>query len=169
MTKSSRTPTPHEQAMFHHMSPSHGRLAYVWRLLLAARNAGLRKPRGRFWPARKESLGSRPWSVMREAVGHDRYGAILNGRCDVGFANRDPVYLATMRAFDSQGHSPRSCQACGIRLNAGERLPSSGGASEGEGSHILIVRGGQPGRWIAPARLSIAAHTPIVGKQMTIR
>jgi hypothetical protein len=94
MTKSSRTPTPHEQAMFHHMSPSHGRLAHVWRLLLAARNAGLRKPRGRFWPARKKSLGSWPWSVMRQAVGHDRYGAILNGRCDVGFANRDPVDLA---------------------------------------------------------------------------
>ena len=32
---------------------------------------------------------------MREAVDHDRFAAILNGRCDVGFANRDPVYLAT--------------------------------------------------------------------------
>ena len=105
---------------------------------------------------------------MREAVGHDRYGAILNGRCDVGFANRDPVYLATMRSFDSQGLSPLSCQACGIRLNAGERLPSSGGASEGKGSHILTVRYGQPGRWIAPAGLSYAAQTPIVGQQMTI-
>jgi hypothetical protein len=106
---------------------------------------------------------------MREAVGHDRYGAILNGRCDVGFANRDPVDLATMRAFDSQGLFPRSCQACCIRLNAGERLPSSVGTSEGKGSHRPAVRGGQPGRWIAPARLSYAAHTPMVGKQMTIR
>ena len=106
---------------------------------------------------------------MREAVGHDRFAAILNGRCDVGFANRDPVYLATMRTFDSYGLFPRSCQACRIRFNAGERLPSSVGASEGKGSHILTVRGGQPGRWIAPARLSYAAHTPMVGKQMTIR
>jgi len=38
---------------------------------------------------------------MREAVDHVRFGAILNGRCDVGFANRDLVYLATMRTFDS--------------------------------------------------------------------
>jgi hypothetical protein len=37
---------------------------------------------------------------MREAVGHDRFGAILKGRSDVGFANRDPVDLTTMRAFD---------------------------------------------------------------------
>jgi hypothetical protein len=38
---------------------------------------------------------------MREAVGHDRLGAILKGRSDVSFANRDPVDLATMRTFDS--------------------------------------------------------------------
>jgi hypothetical protein len=37
---------------------------------------------------------------MREAVGHDRFGAILKSRSDVGFANRDPVDLTTMRAFD---------------------------------------------------------------------
>ena len=164
MTKSSRRPTPHEQDMFHAW---HGRLAHS---RFGSRfPGGSGQPRGRFWPAREKSLGSWPWSLMREAVGHDRYGAILNGSCDVGFANRDPVDLATMRAFDSQGLFPRSCQACCIRLNAGERLPSSGGASEGKGSHRLTVRYGQPGRWIAPARLSIAAHTPIVGKQMTIR
>ena len=168
MTKSSQIPTPHEQDMFH---PWPGRLAQsrFGSRFLAAGNAGSGKPRGRFWPARKKSLGSWPWSVMRQAVGHDRYGAILNGRCDVGFANRDPVDLATMRAFDSQGLFPRSCQACCIRLNAGERLPSSGGASEGKGSHRLTVRYGQPGRWIAPAGLSYAAQTPIVGKQMTIQ
>jgi hypothetical protein len=96
-------------------------------------------------------------------------GAILNGRSDVGFANRDPVDLATMRTFDSQGLFPRSCQACCIRLNARERLPSGGRASEGKGSHILTVRYGQPGRWIAPAGLSYAAQTPVVGKQMTIQ
>jgi hypothetical protein len=168
MTKSSQISTPHEQDMFH---PWPGRLAQsrFGSRFLTAGNAGSGKPRGRFWPARKKSLGSWPWSVMRQAVGHDRYGAILNGRCDVGFANRDPVDLATMRAFDSQGLFPRSCQACCIRLNASERLPSSGGASEGKGSHILTVRYGQPGRWIAPAGLSYAAQTPIVGQQMTIQ
>jgi hypothetical protein len=36
-------------------------------------------------------------------------------------------------------------------------------------SHILTVRGDQPGRWIAPAGLSYAAHTPMLGKQMTIK
>lgn len=167
MTKSSQISTPHEQDMFH---PWPGRLAQsrFGSRFLTAGNAGSGKPRGRFWPARKKSLGSWPWSVMRQAVGHDRYGAILNGRCDVGFANRDPVYLATMRAFDFYVLFPRSCQACGIRFNAGERLPPSVGTSEGKGSHRLAVRGGQPGRWIAPARLSYAAHTPMVGKQMTI-
>ena len=148
MTKSSQISTPHEQDMFH---PWPGRLAQsrFGSRFLTAGNAGSGKPRGRFWPARKKSLGSWPWSVMRQAVGHDRYGAILNGRCDVGFANRDPVDLATMRTFDSQGLFPRSCQACCIRLNARERLPSSGRASEGKGSHILTVRmasrgGGSP-------------------------
>ena len=168
MTKSSRTSTPHGQDMFH-PGPAAWPNHVLAAAFLAAWNAGSRKPRGRLWLARKKSLGSRPWRVMREPVGHDRYGAILNGRSDVGFANRDPVDLATMRAFDSQGLFPRSCQACRIRFNARERLPPSVGASEGEGSHILIVRGGQPGRWIAPARLSNAAHTPIVGQQMTIQ
>jgi hypothetical protein len=93
MTKSSQISTPHEQDMFH---PWPGRLAQsrFGSRFLTAGNAGSGKPRGRFWPARKKSLGSWPWSVMRQAVGHDRYGAILNGRCDVGFANRDPVDLA---------------------------------------------------------------------------
>ena len=100
MTKSSQISTPHEQDMFH---PWPGRLAQsrFGSRFLTAGNAGSGKPRGRFWPAREKSLGSWPWSLMREAVGHDRYGAILNGRCDVGFANRDPVDLATMRTFDS--------------------------------------------------------------------
>ena len=106
---------------------------------------------------------------MREAVGHDRYGAILKGRSDVGFANRDPVDLATVRTFDSQGFFPRSCQACCIRFNSGERLPSRVGASEGEGGHYAHCPIGQPGRWIAPAGLSYAAQTPVVGKQMTIQ
>ena len=168
MTKSSRRPTPREQDMFH---ARHGRSAPItfWPPHSWSPGTGSGKPRGRFWPARKKSLGSSPRSVVRQAVGHGRYGAILNGRRDVGFANRDPVYLATMRAFDFYVLFPRSCQACGIRFNAGERLPPSVGTSEGKGSHRLAVRGGQPGRWIAPARLSYAAHTPMVGKQMTIR
>jgi hypothetical protein len=42
------------------------------------------------------------------------------------------------------------------------------------GSIVLVsqpdpVPGDQPGRWIAPAGLSYAAHTPMLGKQMTIK
>ena len=80
--------------------------------------------------------GKNPLGAGRGALSGRRsvmIGAILNGRSDVGFANRDPVDLATMRTFDSQGLFPRSCQACCIRLNARERLPSGGRASEGKG------------------------------------
>ena len=168
MTKSSQIPTPHEQDMFH---PWPGRLAQsrFGSRFLTAGNAGSGKPRGRFWPARKKSLGSWPWSVMRQAVGHDRYGAILNGRCDVGFANRDPVDLAQC------GHSILKVffhavarLAVSVSTRVSDCRPVVG-ASEGKGSHRLTVRYGQPGRWIAPAGLSYAAQTPIVGQQMTIQ
>ena len=96
----------------------------------------------RFWPSRWRLCAGETPEVGAGASlrvgGQRQWGAILDCKLDVGFANGDRVDLAAVRALNSQDFLPSSGKALGIGLNAGRGSSVGSRACEEQWRHVTL-------------------------------